>query len=447
MPHKVWIESLGCAKNQVDSEVMLGMLGSAGFGIADRPDRADLIIVNTCGFIEAATEESIDTIFEMVEAKRSGPCKGLVVAGCLYQRYGDRLRSEMPEVDAFVGCGELEKIAETCRGVLGEGEPERGGAPEEPTYLYDHETPRAMLDGAASVYVKIAEGCDNRCSYCTIPHLRGGYRSRSIDSVVKEAQGLIRLGAREINLIAQDTTYFGVPELREERLTSLLRRLDNIRAKKWLRLLYAHPARITNAVARSIGDSRSVCHYVDMPVQHICDDILTAMGRKGGSTVIRRAIDTLRGEVADIAIRTTLMVGFPGETEKDFAELMDFVRETKFDRLGAFKYSPEPGTSAARLKKQVPADVKEERYDALMREQASISRDLNRSFKGKRMEVLVEGADDSDPDILVGRTYRDAPEVDGRVRISYEGTRPPTGEFIHVEITKTHEYDLEGKMS
>ncbi len=447
MPRKVWIESLGCAKNQVDSEVMLGMLDSAGFSVADRPEEADLIIVNTCGFIEAATEESIDTIFQMAEAKQSGSCKGLVVAGCLYQRYGDKLRGEMPEVDAFLGCGELEKIAETCRGVLGENENESGATPETPTYLYDHETPRAMLDGTSSVYVKIAEGCDNRCAYCTIPQLRGGYRSRKIESVVKEVRGLLRLGAKEINLVAQDTTYFGVPEGREERLTTLLRQLDEIRGKKWLRLLYAHPARITNAVARAISDSRSICHYIDMPIQHVSDDILTAMGRKGGQSEIRRAIDTLRREMPDIAIRTTLMVGFPGETDAHFKELMDFVCETKFDRLGAFKYSPEPGTRAAGMKGQVPDETKEERYDILMREQALISRDINLTFVGKRMEVLVEGVDESDPDIFVGRTYRDAPEVDGRVRISPEGATPAIGEFIHVEITDANEYDLEGKTS
>ncbi len=426
---------------------MLGMLGSAGFTVADEPGQADLIIVNTCGFIEAATEESIDTIIEMAEAKASGPCKGLIVAGCLYQRYGDKLRGEMPEVDAFLGCGELEKITETCRDVLGEGKKENSQAPETPTYLYDHETPRAMLGGTSSVYVKIAEGCDNRCAYCTIPRLRGGYRSRSIESVVREARGLIKLGAREIILIAQDTTYFGIPEGTEERLTSLLRRLDGIRAKKWLRLLYAHPARITSAVVRAISDSRSICHYVDMPIQHISDDVLNAMGRKGGQNVIRRAIDMLRDEMPDIAIRTTLMVGFPGETDAHFEELMDFVRETKFDRLGAFKYSPEPDTRAAGLKKQVPEEIKEERYDVLMREQALISRDLNLSFVGKRMEVLVEGVDESDPNIFVGRTYRDAPEVDGRVRISPEGAPPPIGEFIHAEITDANEYDLEGKTS
>jgi ribosomal protein S12 methylthiotransferase len=446
LPDSVWIESLGCAKNQVDSEIMLGMLTSAGFDIAGSPEQADLVIVNTCGFIEAATEESIDTIFDLAETKKTGACKGLIVAGCLYQRYGDRLRAEMPEVDAFVGCGELESIADACSSVLGDRESNGRCAPAAPTYLYNHETPRALIDGAASVYIKIAEGCDNRCAYCTIPLLRGGYRSRSIDSVVKEARGLIHIGVKEINLIAQDTTYFGVPEKSEEGLTRLLRQLDAIRGKKWLRLLYAYPARITDAVARAIADSNSICHYVDMPMQHICDDILTAMGRKGGSTAIQKAIVTLRGELADIAIRTTIIVGFPGETEAHFNDLLDFVREVKFDRLGAFKYSPEPGTIAANLPNQIPDEVKEERYDALMREQASISLELNRALVGSRMEVLVEGVDEADSDLFVGRTYRDAPEVDGFVRISYETTPPPVGEFIHVRITKAHEYDLEGKV-
>jgi ribosomal protein S12 methylthiotransferase len=447
MPHNVWIESLGCAKNQVDSEVMLGMLNSAGFIVADDPECAEVIIVNTCGFIESATEESIETILEMAGAKEAGSCKGLIVAGCLYQRYGDRLRKEMPEVDAFIGCGELEKIADACRSVLGEGQPIEAHAPETPRYLYDHETPRAFLNGtASSVYVKIAEGCDNRCAYCTIPRLRGGYRSRSTDSVVKEARELLHRGAKEINIIAQDTTYFGLPETGEEKLTSLLRRLDDIRGKKWLRLLYAHPARITSAVARAIDDSRSVCHYIDMPIQHVCDDILKAMGRKGSSGDIHRAIGTLRSEVPDIAIRTTLMVGFPGETDRHFQEMLEFVQEARFDRMGVFKYSPEAGTAAAGLGKRVPEDVKEERYEALMREQGSISYALNREFVGKRMEALVESEDGSAPQTVIGRTYRDAPEVDGFVRVSYEGSPPPIGEFVHVEITGASEHDLEGKL-
>jgi ribosomal protein S12 methylthiotransferase len=352
----------------------------------------------------------------------------------------------MPEVDAFVGCGELESIAQACRGALDEGKSEAPAAPESPRYLYDHTTPRALLNGASSAYIKIAEGCDNRCAYCTIPSLRGKYRSRSIDSVVKEARALILRGVKEINLIAQDTTYFGLPERREERLTALLRRLDRIRGKKWIRLLYAYPARITNAVARSIADSNSVCHYIDIPIQHICDDILKAMGRKGDSAKIQRAIDTLRAEIPDIAIRTTIMVGFPGETDAHFEKLLAFIRETRFDRLGAFKYSPESGTAAAKLEGRVPDEVKEERFDALMREQASISLELNRALVGRRMEVLVEGVDDSDSDLFVGRTYRDAPDVDGYVRISCKDTPPALGEFIHVQITKAHEYDLEGEV-
>ncbi len=446
MPHKVWIESLGCAKNQVDSEVMLGVLNSAGFKAASAPDRSDLIIVNTCGFIEAATEESIDVILEMAEAKKTGSCRGLIVAGCLYQRYGDELIREMPEVDAFVGCGDIGQIDRTCLKVMDGKESDEKPVHRPDDYLYDHETPRSLIGGTASVYVKIAEGCDNRCAYCTIPRLRGNYRSRSIDSVVKETRGLIRRGAKEINLIAQDTTYFGSPEGGEERLTELLRRLDEIRGKKWLRLMYAHPARITNAIARAISDSSSVCHYIDMPIQHVCGDILKAMGRKGGPAEIRRAIDILRSEVPDIAIRTTLMVGFPGETDAHFQELIDFVREVQFDRLGAFKYSPEPGTVAANLEGKIGEEVKEERYDILMREQASISYELNTSFIGRSMEVLVEGISDTDPDTFVGRTYRDAPDVDGCVEISYEKATPPVGEFIHVEITEAHEHDLEGKM-
>jgi ribosomal protein S12 methylthiotransferase len=439
------MESLGCAKNQVDSEVMLGLLGEEGYCAAEAPGQADLIIVNTCGFIESATEESIEAILEMAGVKANGTGK-LVVAGCLYQRYGEKLRNEMPEVDAFIGCGELEKIAEVSRAVLGGGDSGVISSPETPKYLYNHKTPREFPGGVASVYVKIAEGCDNRCSYCTIPLLRGGYRSRTIDSVVREVRGLLDRGAKEINLIAQDTTYFGYPETKEEQLTSLLRKLDAIKGKKWLRLLYAHPARITSAVAHAISDSRSVCHYIDMPIQHICDEILKAMGRRGSSDDICRAIDVLRNEIPDMAIRTTLMVGFPGETDKQFEELFEFVQNTRFERLGVFKYSREPDTPAADMGKEVSEDLKEERYEALMREQAAISNELNSLLVGKKMEVLVESEDDSASNTIIGRTYRDAPEVDGFVRVEVKGKVPPIGEFIQVEITKAHDYDLEGEL-
>jgi len=421
---------------------MLGFLGNAGFQLADRPEVADLIIVNTCGFIESAAEESVDIILEMADLRKGGACRGLIVAGCLYQRYGDGLRKEMPEVDAFVGCGALKTIAKVSRDVLDGAKLVAAGPPD---YLYDHRTPRAPLKGTASVYVKIAEGCDNRCTYCTIPSIRGRYRSRSVESVVKETRELVRRGAKEINLVAQDTTYFGVPETGDEQLTQLLRQLDGIRGKKWVRLLYLHPARVTNAVARAIDDSRSVCHYVDVPIQHICDTILHAMGRRCTSDDIRRAIDILRAEIDDVALRTTLMVGFPGETDRHFEKMLEFVREVKFDRLGAFMYSREQGTAAARLRRHVPREVKEERYEALMQEQLTISDALNRSHIGTIMEVFVESVDESLPNTVIGRTYRDAPEVDGFVRVSCKIT-PPVGEFIQARITAPHGHDLEGKM-
>ena len=424
---------------------MLGFLVNEGFSLAKTPAKADLIVVNTCGFIESASEESIDAILEMAEVKAKGACKRLIVAGCLYQRYGDELRGELPEVDAFLGCGELKKIGAVAHAVLAGKEAEMPKSPEIPKYIYNDRAPRGFLGGMTSVYVKIAEGCDNRCSYCTIPFLRGSYRSRSIDSVAREVRGLLRQGAKEINLIAQDTTYFGFPETGDEKLTYLLRKLGGIRGKKWLRLLYAHPARITAAVARAIGDSDSVCHYLDMPVQHISDRILKAMGRRGRAGDIRKAIDVLRNEVPDIALRTTLMVGFPGETDKDFAMLLDFVRDEQFDRLGVFRYSREPETAAARLRKKVPEDVKEERYETLMREQAIISNKLNHLLIGKRMEVLVEGKAENASNTFIGRTYRDAPEVDGYVRISGKRKGSPVGEFIQVRITKAHDYDLEGE--
>ncbi|MBI4831173.1 MAG: 30S ribosomal protein S12 methylthiotransferase RimO [Candidatus Lindowbacteria bacterium] len=426
----------------MDSEVMMGFLSSSGFRMALHPGQADVIVINTCGFVESAAHESIEVILDMVGLKETGSCKGIVVAGCLYQRYGEKLRKEMPEADSFIGCGELGRISEACRRALGA---EKFASRGQPAFLYDHNTPRTLLNAGCSAYVKIAEGCDNRCSYCTIPGIRGAYRSRSAESVVKEVRSLVLKGIKEINLIAQDTTYFGVPEAGKEELTHLLRELDAVRGRKWVRLLYAHPGRITTAVARSIGDSRSICHYVDMPIQHICDDILKSMRRKGSSDDIRKSIDTLRKEVPDIAVRTTLMVGYPGETDEHFEELLRFASETKFDRLGVFKYSREPGTPAARLRNRIPEDVKEERYEALMREQLIISRRLNRSLVGRRMDALVEGIDEEAPNTLLARTYRDAPEVDGFVRVPCESS-PPVGEFVHVEITKAHDYDLEGRL-
>lgn len=442
MSKKVWIESLGCTKNTVDSEVMLGLLTANGFSPAQSPDHADLVVVNTCGFIGAATEESIEAILEMVNLKKSGACKKVLVAGCLYQRYKDKLSAELPEVDAFIGCDAFNQVVEASKVILA-GEKYFSSGPDQ--FLYDHKTPRKMLNGASSVSVKIAEGCDNRCTYCTIPSIRGRYRSRTVDSVVREVRALLNAGAKEVNLIAQDTTYFRIPEEREEHLTTLLRELDNIRAKKWLRLMYAHPARITNAVARAIGDSRSICHYIDMPIQHINDDILKAMGRVGGSDVIRRSIHILRAEIPDLALRTTVMVGFPGETDEQFEELLEFARENRFERLGVFKYSKESGTPAAELRRQVPARVKEERYDALMRQQMQISRESNKALIHQKIEALVEGIDETDPAVVVGRTYRDAPEVDGVVRISCK-KRPSLNSFQQVIITAAHDYDLEGKL-
>ncbi|GAB4347282.1 MAG: 30S ribosomal protein S12 methylthiotransferase RimO [Candidatus Abyssubacteria bacterium] len=441
MPYKIWIESLGCAKNQVDSEVMLGFLRAQGYLVAERPEQADVVIVNTCGFIESAIEESIDAVLAMTQLKQHGACKGIIVAGCLYQRFGDNLRSELPEVDVFLGCGGLDKIADACRNALLHSQFSHAGKSD---YLYDHTTPRMFLNGVTSVYLKIAEGCDNQCRYCTIPSIRGRYRSRSIHSVIKEARDLLKQGAKELNLVAQDTTYFGFPESGEECLTGLLRELDRIRMKKWVRVLYAHPARVTHAVARAIEDSRSVVHYLDMPIQHITDDILKAMGRKGNASDIYRAIGILRDEIPDLALRTTVMVGFPGETDKHFEQLLRFVREMEFERLGVFKYSREPGTPAARLRRQIPEQVKEDRYETLMRVQSSISKKLNQRLIGQKMEVLVEGFDS--PNTLTGRTYRDAPEVDGNVLIPYKGPSPPIGEFIQVEISNADIYDLEGRM-
>lgn len=430
--------ALGCPKNLVDSEVMLGHLSAAGFLLTEDPAAAEAIVVNTCAFIEDAKKEAIDTILEMAEFKKRGSCRVLVVAGCLPQRYRAELSELLPEVDLFIGAGEFHRIAEIITA--------RGGGQEThvgvPTYLYDHATPRLSITPRHAAYLKIAEGCLHPCSFCIIPNIRGKFRSRTLDSVVAEAEGMLSRGVRELNVIAQDTTAYGSDI--GVNLATLLERLAPLSGPKWIRLLYAYPQEFPEGVIDLIREGEDICKYLDLPIQHVSNRILKSMRRKGTGTEIRRLIERLRRDVPGIALRTSLIVGFPGETDAEFDELVDFVCETRFEHLGVFAFSPEEGTPAAKLKKRIPADVAELRRREIMGVQRELSLGNNQRYVGKELTVLVDGPSPETPHLLVGRHEGQAPDIDGVVYIN-EGSAP-AGEFAQVEITEAHEYDLVGRI-
>ena len=430
--------SLGCPKNLVDSEVMLGQLLAQGFVLTDDPVSADVIVVNTCAFIEDAKKEAVDTILEMAEHKKKGKCHLLVVAGCLPQRYRDELVKLMPEVDIFIGAGEFNRIA-TLIASKTKGQQIHVAKPE---YIYDHETPRLHTTPRHVGYLKIAEGCFHPCSFCIIPKLRGRFRSRPLDSIVEEARGMLERGVREINVIAQDVTAYG-RDLGVD-LAMLLDHLAGLSGQKWVRLLYTYPHNFPEGVIHTMKAHTDICRYLDLPIQHISDRILKSMRREGDGIQIRRLIDRLRREVPDVSLRTTLIVGYPGETQGDFDELIDFVCEMRFDHLGVFVYSPEEGTAAARLRGRVPSDVAEGRRHEIMEVQREISYDHNIRLVGNSLKVLVEGVSEESEFLLKGRHEGQAPDIDGVVYIN-EG-RAEAGEFAIVEITDAHEYDLVGKI-
>ena len=429
--------SLGCPKNLVDSEVMLGQLLSQGFVLTDDPGQAQVIVVNTCAFIEDAKKEAVDTILEMAEFKKKGQCRLLVVAGCLPQRYREELTGLMPEVDIFIGAGEFHRIAELITSKT-EGQEVHVARPE---YIYGHETPRLHTTPAHVGYLKIAEGCFHPCSFCIIPQLRGRFRSRPMDSIVEEARGMLERGVREINVIAQDVTAYG-RDIGVD-LAMLLDHLAGLSGQKWVRLLYAYPHNFPEGVINAMRAHTDICRYLDLPIQHISDRILKSMRREGEGRHIRWLIERLRRDVPDIFLRTTLIVGYPGETQGQYDELLDFVCEMRFEHLGVFVYSPEEGTKAARLKGRVPADVGERRRREIMEVQREISYDKNIRLIGKRLGVLVEGASEKG-NLLKGRHEGQAPDIDGLVYISKGSAE--AGEFAAVEITDAHEYDLVGKI-
>lgn len=438
---KVSMVSLGCPKNLVDAEVMLGFLDREGYEITTDEQEADIIIVNTCSFIKEAKQESIDAILDLADRKHNGRCRLLIVTGCLPQRYQEELCHELPEVDIFIGTGDYPRIAE----IISEKRKTPGQLryTGDPDFLYDEDSPRLNSSPAYSAYLKIAEGCSNRCSYCVIPALRGSFRSRPLEGVVAEAERLVAGGARELNLIAQDVTNYG-KDLGGVSLEDLVKRLAEIEGLSWIRLLYAYPDGITDGLIRIIKEEKKVCKYLDIPLQHISDPILAKMNRRSTSGEIRSLISRLRAEIPGIALRTSLIVGFPGETEDDFKQLLHYVEEAGFDRLGVFCYSREEGTPAADMPEQISERVKRERYKKIMKAQARLSFKQNRSLVGRIEEVIVEGYSEETDLLLKGRSSRQAPDIDGQVYITAGNAN--IGDVVLLKITDSSDYDLIGEI-
>ena len=437
---KIGFISLGCSKNLVDSEVMLHNLHSAGFEITPNEEEAEIIIINTCGFIESAKREAIDNILDAAYLKENGNCRHIIATGCLVERYREEVMRELPEIDALVGIGSLDDIAEACKAVM-RGEKYTSFKDKESSYLGGE---RIITTGPHTAYIKVSEGCDNLCTYCAIPLIRGKHRSRPIEDIVAEAKSLERKGVKEINLIAQDTTRYGLDLYGEYSLAKLIRAITEETNIPWIRMLYCYPDKITDELIVELRDNDRLLKYMDIPVQHISDSVLKRMNRHGGKALILSAIKKLRDEVPGIILRTTAMVGFPGETEEDFAELCEFVKDVKFDRFGAFTFSPEEGTLAAEMTDQVDEQVKQDRYDILMQTQLTISEKKNEEKIGSRLTVICDGYDEEN-EVYYGRSFADAPDVDGKVYFKSESTIA-VGDFVDVEVTEALDYDLVGEI-
>ncbi len=438
---KVGMVSLGCPKNLVDSEVMMGTLQGSGFVLTSDPADADVIVVNTCTFIGPARQESVDTILEMAEHKKTGRCRRLVVAGCMVQQSQDELRESIPEIDAMVALNDVERIAEACALEAGARfETSRAIA----RYLYSERSPRILATPGHSAYLKISEGCDHTCTFCAIPSFRGLQRSRSIESIVAEATRLAAGGTVELNLIAQDTTDYGTDLGDGTDAGRLLQGLDTVSGLRWIRVMYAYPNRVTDRFIDALASCERVARYLDLPLQHADSAILKAMRRGGSADSHLRLLERLRARIPDIALRTTFIVGFPGETERQFDRLCRFVDQARFAHAGVFVYSEEKGTSAAGLADSVPAELKEERRARLMALQEEISSRHNRARIGSTLEVLVDGLHEESDLILSGRIEGQAPEVDGRVIITDAPRILHPGEFVRVRIDEAYPHDLVG---
>ena len=471
-PQRVGFVSLGCPKNLVDSEVMMGLLSRAGAELSSRAEDADIIVVNTCSFIESAQQESVNTILEMAGHKTSGRAKKLVVAGCLVERFRDEIQRRIPEVDAVVGTGELQGILAatgitTARSTAMDNSPfvvlnsraegdaraaqgrfsrERwdGAIADLPNYLYDEETPRVLATPKSTAYIKIAEGCDHPCTFCIIPQLRGKFRSRRFESVVAEAERLAQGGVREITLIGQDTTCYGEDFGLKDGLALLLEKLSQIEDLRWIRFLYAYPNKITGKLLETIGSQEKICSYMDVPLQHASASVLKRMKRGGGAEVFLRSIEKMRSAIPDLTLRTSFIVGFPGETETEFEELCDFIREAQFDWMGTFAYSDQDGADAYGLDNKLSLSEIERRRKHLMGIQRRISKKKKKSLVGQEFDLLLEGQSEETDLLMEGRTVMHAPEIDGKVFVNDfpedEELRP--GEFYRCQITEAHDYDL-----
>ena len=433
--------SLGCDKNLVDSEVMIGLLADKGYQMTDDETRADVIVINTCCFIHDAKEESIQTILEMAEYKKTGTLKALIVTGCLAQRYQEEILEEIPEVDEVLGTTSYDKIVDAIQEAL---EGKSGVRIEDIDALPLPDTKRLVTTGGHFAYLKIAEGCDKYCTYCIIPKIRGNYRSVPMERLVKEARDLAEDGVKELILVAQETTIYGTDLYGEKSLHRLLRELCKIDGIRWIRILYCYPEEIDDHLIQVMKEEPKICHYLDLPIQHASTEILRRMGRRTSREDLEEIIGKLRREIPDIAIRTTLITGFPGETKEQHEELMDFVDQMEFDRLGVFTYSPEEGTPAAQMEDQIPEEVKEDRQAELMELQQEIAFDLAEDMIGREVLVMIEGKV-ADENAYVGRTYKDAPNVDGLIFVNTD-EELMSGDFARVKVTGAAEYDLIGEL-
>ena len=432
---KFGVINLGCDKNRIDAEIIINILKEK-YELVNEEKDADILLINTCGFIESSKQESIDTILEMARYKERN-CKVLLATGCLTQRYGSELMDLIPEIDVILGVNDYDKLHQCIEGALTKGER---------TCLTNYSDSkintgkRVVTTGGTTAYIRISEGCNNVCAYCAIPKIRGKYRSRAMEDIIKEAKELALNGYKELIIVAQDTTNYGVDLYGKKTLHLLLKELGKIKTIKWIRILYCYAEELTEEIIDEIANNEKVCKYIDIPLQHISDDVLKAMRRKGRRKIITENINKLRSKVPNIVIRTTFIVGFPGETKENFQELLSFVKDTKFDKLGVFTYSQEEGTLAANMENQILDEVKEERYDELMLEQQKISFEINKNKVGREFEILVEGKKNGK---FYGRSYEMAPEIDGEVYI--KSADLTVGTFVNVKIIKAEEYDLYGE--
>lgn len=433
--------SLGCSKNLVDTEIMIGIFKKQKYAIVSDPRQADIIVINTCGFIESAKEEAINTILEMAEYKKKR-CKVLIVTGCLVERYKEQLEKSLPEVDLWIKFSEYNDMSKQLEKVLANKFDPKGSDPFGSIENYMN---RVITTGTKTAYLRVAEGCSNHCTYCAIPSIRGPFQSRKIEDVLEEANFLAQEGYEEIIVIAQDTTKYGIDLYGKSKLAELLQKLEKIKKIRWIRFLYAYPEMITDELIEVVKNSHKICHYFDIPLQHISDPVLKRMNRKSDEQSIKRLIQKIRNEIPDATLRTSLIVGFPGETEEDFQKLYDFVKETKFNRLGVFPYSKEEGTPAERLPNQIHGNTKKARYGKIMKLQQMISNELLEKEIGKEVDVLVESLT-FDHQYWIGRTKKDVPEMDGVVYILNTSKQDLRNQFIKCKIVDRKEYDLIGKI-